>query len=193
VANLGREGAFDICFKENEVALSWSMCACRDAGRIRNSPAFDPRDPRFRRTGDDLILRDPGSATSTGCAVLRMGAGRYVSGAAIFRRCGRDKVKVFGRAVSQRPRKLERFTADSLEGIAFSAPAPAELEESKRKLARQRAGRTWRIAAGKMGSWDWDWVNGGLVWDEGNSTYLESIPGPLRDPGNCSKALASSR
>ena len=23
------------------------------------------------------------------------------------------------------------------------------------------------IAAGKMGSWDWDWVNGDWMWDEG--------------------------
>jgi len=43
----------------------------------------------------------------------------------------------------------------------------AELEESHARLLESEQRRSLAIAAGKMGSWDWDWVNGDWMWDEG--------------------------
>ena len=50
--------------------------------------------------------------------------------------------------------------------IAFG-PAPPELEESHARLLESEQRRSLAIAAGKMGSWDWDWVNGDCMLDEG--------------------------
>ena len=47
------------------------------------------------------------------------------------------------------------------------ARAPAELEQSNARLLESEQRRSLAIAAGKMGSWDWDWVNGDWMWDEG--------------------------
>jgi len=43
----------------------------------------------------------------------------------------------------------------------------AELEKSTAKLVESEQRRSMAIAAGKMGSWDWDWINGDWMWDEG--------------------------
>src|SRR5262249_29184011 len=43
----------------------------------------------------------------------------------------------------------------------------AELEKSTAKLIESEQRRSMAIAAGKMGSWDWDWINGDWMWDEG--------------------------
>jgi two-component sensor histidine kinase len=37
--------------------------------------------------------------------------------------------------------------------------------------------RSLAIAAGNMGSWDWDWVNGDWMWDEGQYQILAVDPG----------------
>jgi two-component sensor histidine kinase len=39
--------------------------------------------------------------------------------------------------------------------------------------------RSLAIAAGKMGSWDWDWVNGDWMWDEGQYQILGVDPGSI--------------
>ncbi len=43
----------------------------------------------------------------------------------------------------------------------------AELENSTANLRESEERRSMAIAAGKMGSWDWDWINGDWMWDEG--------------------------
>ena len=50
--------------------------------------------------------------------------------------------------------------------IAF-APAPPSSKNRTRRLLESEQRRSLAIAAGKMGSWDWDWVNGDWMWDEG--------------------------
>ena len=50
--------------------------------------------------------------------------------------------------------------------IAF-APAPPSWRNRTRRLLESEQRRSLAIAAGKMGSWDWDWVNGDWMWDEG--------------------------
>ncbi len=43
----------------------------------------------------------------------------------------------------------------------------AELIASNAKLIESERRRSLAIAAGNMGSWDWDWQSGDVLWDEG--------------------------
>src|SRR5205823_4238012 len=75
----------------------------------------------------------------------------------------RAKVKVFAelyrktRQLEQLNRELERRVADRT----------AELEASTTRLIESERRRTLALAAGQMGSWDWDTVRGECAWDEG--------------------------
>jgi PAS domain S-box-containing protein len=75
----------------------------------------------------------------------------------------RAKVKVFAelyrktRQLEQLNRELERRVADRT----------AELEASTTRLLESERRRTLALAAGQMGSWDWDMVRGECAWDEG--------------------------
>jgi PAS domain S-box-containing protein len=75
----------------------------------------------------------------------------------------RAKVRVFvelyrkTRELEQLNEELERRVAERTAELAASA---AHLEESERR-------RTLALAAGQMGSWEWDPVRGSVIWDDG--------------------------
>jgi PAS domain S-box-containing protein len=75
----------------------------------------------------------------------------------------RAKVKVFAelfrktRQLEQLNRELERRVADRT----------AELKSSATRLLQCEQLRSLALAAGQMGSWDWDAASGDLSWDEG--------------------------
>src|SRR3954465_13022883 len=75
----------------------------------------------------------------------------------------RAKLKVFAE-LYRKTRQLERLNAELEDRVRART---AELEESHRRLVESEQRRSLAIAAGKMGSWDWDWVNGDWMWDEG--------------------------
>ncbi len=50
--------------------------------------------------------------------------------------------------------------------IAF-ARARRNSRNSTARLLESEQRRSLALAAGKMGSWDWDWINGDWMWDEG--------------------------
>src|SRR4030081_989260 len=75
----------------------------------------------------------------------------------------RAKIRVFV-DLFRKTRQLERFNADLEDRVRART---AELEESHARLLESEQRRSLAIAAGKMGSWDWDWVNGDWMWDEG--------------------------
>jgi PAS domain S-box-containing protein len=75
----------------------------------------------------------------------------------------RAKIRVFV-DLYRKTRQLERFNAELEDRVRART---AELEESHAKLLESEQRRSLAIAAGKMGSWDWDWVNGDWMWDEG--------------------------
>ena len=75
----------------------------------------------------------------------------------------RAKIKVFAE-LYRKTRQLERFNAELEDRVRART---AELEESHARLLESEQRRSLAIAAGKMGSWDWDWVNGDWMWDEG--------------------------
>jgi PAS domain S-box-containing protein len=75
----------------------------------------------------------------------------------------RAKIRVFAE-LYRKTRQLERFNADLEDRVRART---AELEQSNARLLESEQRRSLAISAGSMGSWDWDWVNGDWMWDEG--------------------------
>ena len=75
----------------------------------------------------------------------------------------RAKVKVFAE-LYRKTRELERLNAELERRVAERT---AELEASNARLLQSEQGRSLALAAGQMGSWDWDLVTGEWKWDEG--------------------------
>ncbi len=75
----------------------------------------------------------------------------------------RAKVKVFAE-LFRKTRQLEQLNQELERRVAERT---AELESSTARLIQSEQRRTLALAAGQMGSWDWDIVNGECVWDEG--------------------------
>jgi PAS domain S-box-containing protein len=75
----------------------------------------------------------------------------------------RAKVRVFAE-LYRKTRQLEQLNKE-LEGRV--AARTAELQASTEKLSESEQRRSLALAAGNMGSWDWDWITGDLLWDEG--------------------------
>src|SRR4030081_2004105 len=75
----------------------------------------------------------------------------------------RAKIKVFAE-LYRKTAQLERLNAELEHRVRART---SELEESTARLIESERRRSRAIAAGKMGLWDWDWVNGDWMWDEG--------------------------
>nr|WP_315835048.1 response regulator [Bradyrhizobium prioritasuperba] len=75
----------------------------------------------------------------------------------------RAKIRVFTE-LYRKTRQLEQLNAE-LE--ARVRARTAELEASNIRLVESEQRRTLALAAGKMGSWDWDRVKNDHLWDEG--------------------------
>jgi PAS domain S-box-containing protein len=75
----------------------------------------------------------------------------------------RAKVKVFAE-LYRKSRQLEQLNAELERRVAERT---AELERSNRRLQESEDRRNLALAAAKMGSWDWDLVQGSCVWDKG--------------------------
>jgi two-component sensor histidine kinase len=87
----------------------------------------------------------------------------------------RAKIKVFAE-LYRKTRQLERLNVELEDRVRART---AELEESHARLLQSEQRRSLAIAAGKMGSWDWDWVNGDWMWDEGQYQILGVDPGSI--------------
>ena len=102
----------------------------------------------------------------------------------------RAKIKVFAE-LYRKTRQLERLNVELEDRVRART---AELEESHTRLLESEQRRSLAIAAGKMGSWDWDWVNGDWMWDEGQYQILGLDPGKFRpDAGQYSGAVSPRR
>jgi PAS domain S-box-containing protein len=75
----------------------------------------------------------------------------------------RAKIKVFAE-LYRKTRQLEGLNAELENRVRART---AELEKSTFQLVESERRRSMAIAAGKMGSWDWDWVDGDWMWDAG--------------------------
>ena len=76
----------------------------------------------------------------------------------------RAKVKIF----TELYRKTQQLEQLNRELESRVAERTAELESYAGMLLQSERRRTLALAAGKMGSWDWDVVRGDCMWDEGH-------------------------
>src|SRR5213080_2679453 len=117
--------------------------------------------PRFQRTAIIFIsaihLSDMDRLRG-----YQMGAVDYVP-VPVVPEVLRAKVKVFAE-LYRKTRELERLNEELEDRVRART---AELENSTAKLRESEERRSMAIAAGKMGSWDWDWITGDWMWDEG--------------------------
>jgi PAS domain S-box-containing protein len=117
--------------------------------------------PRFRKTAIIFISAIQVSDLDR-LRGYEMGAVDYVP-VPVVPEVLRAKIKVFAE-LYRKTRELERLNAELEDRVRART---AELEESHRLLVESEQRRSLAIAAGKMGSWDWDWINGDWMWDEG--------------------------
>src|SRR6202163_3775795 len=75
----------------------------------------------------------------------------------------RAKVKVFAE-LYRKTRELENLNEELERRVAERTK---ELEASNARLLESERRRNLALAAGRMGSWDWDLIGGDCAWDEG--------------------------
>jgi len=85
----------------------------------------------------------------------------------------RAKVRVFT-DLYRKNRQLERLNAELERRVSERT---AELEASTIQLLQSEQRRSLALAAGNMGSWDWDLLSGTVVWDEGQHAIYGVTPG----------------
>jgi two-component sensor histidine kinase/DNA-binding response OmpR family regulator len=85
----------------------------------------------------------------------------------------RAKVKVFAE-LFRKTRQLEQL---NLELERRVADRTAELKSSTMRLLQSEQLRSLALAAGQMGSWDWDAVSGEFSWDGGQYRIFGVDPG----------------
>jgi PAS domain S-box-containing protein len=117
--------------------------------------------PRFQKTAiifiSAILLSEMDSLRG-----YEMGAVDYVP-VPVVPEVLRAKVKVFAE-LYRKSRQLEQLNQE-LE--ARVAERTAALEASTAKLMQSEQRRSLALAAGNMGSWEWDRVSGRYLWDEG--------------------------
>jgi PAS domain S-box-containing protein len=117
--------------------------------------------PRFRHTAiifiSAVLLSDVDRLRG-----YEMGAVDYVP-VPVIPEVLRAKVRVFAE-LYRKNRQLAQFNRE-LEGRV--AQRTAELEASTARLIESERLRSFALAAGQMGSWEWDAATGRSVWDEG--------------------------
>lgn len=84
----------------------------------------------------------------------------------------RAKVRVFAE-LHRKTRQLERLNNELERRVAERT---AELEASAARLRESEQRRSLALAAGRMGSWDWDIESGDVVWDAGQYTIFDLHP-----------------
>jgi PAS domain S-box-containing protein len=126
--------------------------------------------PRFRKTAIIFVS----AIHLTDVDRLRgyeMGAVDYVP-VPVVPEVLRAKVKIFAE-LYRKSRQLEQLNVELERRVADRT---AELERSTRRLQQSEDRRNLALAAGKMGSWDWDLVRGDCAFDEGQKQIFGVDP-----------------
>jgi PAS domain S-box-containing protein len=117
--------------------------------------------PRFQKTAiifiSAILLSEMDSLRG-----YEMGAVDYVS-VPVVPEVLRAKVRVFS-DLYRKTRQLEELNRDLEERVAART---AELQHSTAQLQQSEARRSLALAAGQMGSWEWDRASGRYSWDAG--------------------------
>jgi len=88
----------------------------------------------------------------------------------------RAKVRVFAE-LYRKTRQLESLNADLERRVAERT---AELEASNARLRESERRRSLALAAGQMGSWDWNVAAGECQWDAGQHRIFGVDPGQIK-------------
>ena len=158
VAASGRE-ALEILLK-NEIAIIL-VDVCMPELDGFELAAMIREHPRFQKTAMIFISAIQVSDIDR-LRGYEMGAVDYVP-VPVVPEVLRAKIKVFAE-LYRKTRQLERLNAELEDRVRART---AELEKSHARLLESEQRRSLAIAAGKMGSWDWDWISGNWLWDEG--------------------------
>jgi PAS domain S-box-containing protein len=117
--------------------------------------------PRFQRTA--IIFISAIHLTDVDrLRAYEMGAVDYVP-VPVIPEVLRAKVKIFSE-LYRKTRQLEQLNRELERRVAERT---AELEASTARLVQSEQRRSLALAAGQMGSWDWDPVAGDFAWDDG--------------------------
>src|ERR1700724_2146232 len=158
VATSGRE-ALEFLLKNEVAVILVDVCMPELDGF--ELAAMIREHPRFQKTAMIFISAIQVSDIDR-LRGYEMGAVDYVP-VPVIPEVLRAKIRVFAE-LYRKTRQLERFNAELENRVRART---AELEESHARLLESEQRRSLAIAAGKMGSWDWDWINGDWMWDEG--------------------------
>jgi PAS domain S-box-containing protein len=88
----------------------------------------------------------------------------------------RAKVKIFVE-LYRKTRQLEQLNSELERRVAERT---AELQSYADRLLQSEHRRNLALAAGQMGSWDWDLTNGDCMWDEGQCRIFGVDPATFR-------------
>jgi len=158
VATSGRE-ALEFLLKNEVAVILVDVCMPELDGF--ELAAMIREHPRFQKTAMIFISAIQVSDIDR-LRGYEMGAVDYVP-VPVIPEVLRAKIRVFAE-LYRKTRQLERFNAELEDRVRART---AELEETNARLLESEQRRSLAIAAGKMGSWDWDWINGDWMWDEG--------------------------
>src|SRR6266403_2009514 len=158
VASSGRE-ALEYLLKNEVAVILVDVCMPELDGF--ELAAMIREHPRFQKTAMIFISAIQVSDIDR-LRGYEMGAVDYVP-VPVIPEVLRAKIKVFAE-LYRKTRQLEGLNAELEDRVRART---AELEKSTAKLVESEQRRSLAIAAGKMGSWDWDWINGDWMWDEG--------------------------
>ena len=185
VASSGREALE--CLLKNEVAVIL-VDVCMPELDGFELAAMIREHPRFQKTAMIFISAIQVSDIDR-LRGYEMGAVDYVP-VPVVPEVLRAKIRVFAE-LYRKTRQLERLNAELEDRVRART---AELEQSHARLLESEQRRSLAIAAGKMGSWDWDWINGDWMWDEGQYQIFGLDPEIIRgDAGERAGAAASRR
>jgi PAS domain S-box-containing protein len=158
IASSGRE-ALEILLKTEIAVILVDVCMPELDGF--ELAAMIREHPRFQKTAMIFISAIQVSDIDR-LRGYEMGAVDYVP-VPVVPEVLRAKIKVFCE-LYRKTRELERLNQELEDRVRART---AELENSTARLRESEERRSMAIAAGKMGSWDWDWINGDWMWDEG--------------------------
>ncbi|WP_298244641.1 HWE histidine kinase domain-containing protein [uncultured Bradyrhizobium sp.] len=158
IASSGRE-ALEVLLKTEIAVILVDVCMPELDGF--ELAAMIREHPRFQKTAMIFISAIQVSDIDR-LRGYEMGAVDYVP-VPVVPEVLRAKIKVFSE-LYRKTRELERLNQELEDRVRART---AELENSTAKLRESEQRRSMAIAAGKMGSWDWDWISGDWMWDEG--------------------------
>src|SRR5947199_3839640 len=130
--------------------------------------------PRFQRTA--IIFISAIHLTDVDrLRAYEMGAVDYVP-VPVIPEVLRAKVKIFAE-LYRKTRQLEQLNQQLEKRVAERT---AELEASTARLLQSEQLRSLALAAGQMGSWDWDVSTNECIWDEGQCRIFGVDPEKFR-------------